>query len=306
MNTLMKQSALTLSLLGAFACGGTTEGPTPDPNQDEQGEVRSELTRQTPNVTAADAQELVEGNTAFALDLYRESVTEPGNVMSSPYSVSIALAMLYAGARGNTEAEMASALHYTLPQDRLHTAFNGLDLELESRATPANPDAEPFQLSIANAIWGQTGYAFESDYLDTLALNYGAGLRPLDFGSDPEASRQTINKWVEGETAQRIKDLLPEGSITAAVVLVLTNAIYFKASWAHPFEESITAPGDFQVDASTTVQADMMSQSNDYGYAKVGDVEVVELDYDGNEMSMVLLLPEAGELGSVKIGRAHV
>ena len=103
MNTLIKQSALTVALLGAFACG--TEEATP-----EQGEVRSELTRQTPNVPAADAEELVEGNTAFALDLYRESVSEPGNVMSSPYSVSIALAMLYAGAKGNTEAEMASAL----------------------------------------------------------------------------------------------------------------------------------------------------------------------------------------------------
>ena len=129
-----------------------------------------------------------------------------------------------------------------------------------------------------------------------------AGYRSLSlFGADPEAARKTINKWVEGATAQRIKDLLPKESITSDVMLVLTNAIYFKASWFVPFNESATAPGDFQVDASTTVQADMMNQSSkNYGYAKVGDVEVVELDYDGNEMSMVLLLPEAGELGALE------
>jgi serpin B len=299
---MMKKTALTLSMFGALACGGGGEepGPDPDPNEQQGDVVRSELARQTPDVPAANAEELVEGNTAFALDMYAKSAADGGNVMTSPYSVSIALAMLYAGARNETEAQMADALHYTLPQDDLHEAFNGLDLELESRETPASPDAKPFQMSIANAIWGQRGYPFEADYLDTLALNYGAGLRPLDFQADPEAARQTINKWVEGETAQRIKDLLPEGSITASVVLVLTNAIYFKASWASPFEESATAPGGFDIDTMRTVQVDMMTQQNDYGYAEVGDVEVVELDYDGREMSMVLLIPELGGMAALE------
>ncbi|HEU4612799.1 MAG TPA: serpin family protein, partial [Kofleriaceae bacterium] len=178
-------------------------------------EVRSDVARDMqPVVDPADYATLVSGNTQFAADLYGQVHDKPGNLFMSPHSISIALAMTYAGASTNTAAQMASALHFTLPDAQLHAAFNKLDLELASRADNATGDTIPFRLKTANAIFGQEGKQFESPFLDTLARNYGAGLRVLDFASDPEGSRETINQWVEDRTNDKIKDLLPKGSVS--------------------------------------------------------------------------------------------
>jgi serpin B len=249
----------------------------------------------SPDVAEADLAELVTGNSAFALDLYQTIREGDGNLFYSPYSISLALAMTYAGAHGETEEQMADTLHYTLPQDRLHPAFNALDLELVSRGEGAEgKDGEGFRLNIVNSIWGQTGYKFLSEFLDTLAENYGAGLRLLDFVKAPEESRGVINDWVSEETEGKIEDLLPQGSISPATVLVLTNAIYFNAAWSHPFEEELTHDGPFNLLDGSQVTVPMMEQIEFFGYAEGEGYQAVELPYDGEELSMVILLPEAG------------
>ncbi|MDY6952836.1 MAG: serpin family protein, partial [Thermodesulfobacteriota bacterium] len=155
--------------------------------------VQSQKARtMAPETTEEDGNELAEGNTAFAFDMYHAMGQQDDNLIFSPYSISLALAMTYAGARGETEQQMAETLYFTLGQDRLHPAFNALDLDLADRGEGAlGADGEGFRLNIANAIWGQTGYSFLEAFLDTLAENYGAGLRLLDFASDPEACRLT-------------------------------------------------------------------------------------------------------------------
>ena len=250
----------------------------------------------SPDVSQANLAELVSGNSRFAFDLYQAIRGEDGNLFYSPYSISVALAMTYAGARGETELQMADTLHFVLSQGRLHPSFNGLDLELTQRGEGAEgKDEEGFRLNIVNAIWGQDGYEFLAEFLDALAENYGAGLRLLDFVNAPEESRVTINDWVSDETESRIEDLIPQGLIDPATRLVLTNAIYFNAAWQHPFMENLTADGSFYLLDGSKVTVPMMTQSESFGYAAGEGYQAVELPYDGQELSMVILLPEAGE-----------
>jgi len=203
--------------------------------------------------------------------------------------------MTYAGARGETEQQMADTLHFVLAQNHLHPAFNGLDLELASRGEGAEgKDGEGFRLNIVNAIWGQEDVRFLSEFLDVLAENYGAGLRILDFASALEESRVTINNWVSDQTEGRIEDLIPQGAISPATVLVLTNAIYFNAAWAEPFEERSTEDGTFHLLDGSEVTVPMMRQAKSFGYAEGDGYQAVELPYDGWELSMVILLPEVG------------
>jgi len=248
-----------------------------------------------PDVAPSDLADLVNGNSAFAFDLYQALAEEDGNLFCSPYSISLALAMTYAGARGETEHQMADALHFILSQDHLHPAFNALDLELARRGESAKgKDSEGFRLNIVNAIWGQEGYKFLSEFLDALAENYGAGLRPLDFVNAPEESRVAINDWVSEQTEGRIEDLIPKGIIDALTRLVLTNAIYFNAAWSDPFEPELTGHGTFHLLDGSEVTAPMMQQTESFGYAEGEGYQAVELPYDGHELSMVILLPEAG------------
>jgi serpin B len=259
--------------------------------------VISEEPRDTaPEVSAADLDTLVEGNSAFAFNLYQQLKDEEGNLFYSPYSISLALAMTYAGARGETETQMADALDFFLAQDRLHPAFNALALELDSRGQGAQgKDGEGFRLNIVNAIWGQKDYQFLANFLDVLAVNYGAGLRVLDFIGAPEESRVTINDWVADQTEGRIEDLIPPGLINSLTRLVLTNAIYFNAAWAYPFDEDITRDGDFYLLDGSQVKVPMMSQQEHLGYAEGDGYVAVELPYDGEELSMVILLPDSGQ-----------
>jgi serpin B len=261
----------------------------------EAGVVASDLPRDTsPSVSDDDVMALADGNRAFALDLYRALLEEEdGNLFYSPYSISAALAMTYAGARNVTEKEMAEVLHFTLPQDRLHPAFNALDLLLTRRGTSGDED-DDFQLNIANALWGQKGYEFLSEFLDVLAENYGAGLRVLDFGRDPEKARQIINDWVYEKTEEKIKDLLPEGIIDAATRLVLTNAIYFNAKWRLPFEESQTSDGVFHLLDGSQATVPFMTQTASFRYAGGDGYQVVELPYVGDELAMDIFLPSQG------------
>jgi len=250
----------------------------------------------SPVVNPSDMTELVDGNSEFAFDLYQALKKEDGNIFYSPYSISLALAMTYGGARGETAKQMADTLHYLLPQSDLHSAFNGLDIELQKRGEGAkSKDGEGFRLNVVNAIWGQKDYKFLSAYLDLLAENYGAGLRILDFKSAPEQSRMTVNKWVSDQTEDRIKDLIPEGSINPLTRLVLTNAIYFNAAWKLPFKPEATTNGPFHLINGDDVTVPMMKQTEYFGYAKSGNYLAVELPYDGGELSMVILMNESGK-----------
>ena len=291
---------LSTSLLG---CGKlpeispTAPPPTETPSASTTEEVRSEKTRVTvPLATDTELSDLVRGNNDFAFGLYQKlRGEESGNLFYSPYSISLALAMTYAGARGETERQMSNALHFILSQDKLHPAFNALDLQLASRGEGSSgTEGKGFRLNIANAIWGQQGYDFLQGFLDKLAENYGAGMKIANFTEAPENSRVAINDWIAQQTEEKIKDLIPSGAIDNLTRLVLTNAIYFNAAWLHPFDERATAEGDFHLLAGNSVKVPMMRQTESFGYARNAGYQAVELLYDGSEISMVILLPDKG------------
>jgi serpin B len=246
-------------------------------------------------VSDADLAELVRGNSAFAFDLYQVLREGDGNLFYSPHSISLALAMTYAGARGETEAQMANALQFLLAQERLHPAFDALGGELASREeAPARQGGEGFRLHVVNTLWGQEGFEFLSQFLDLLADSYGAGLRRLDFASDPEEARLTINDWVSDQTEDRIEDLIAPGVIDALTRLVLTNAIYFNAAWANPFRPEATQDGPFYLLDGSEVTAPMMSKTASFAYTGGEGYQAIELRYVGGQLSMLILLPEAG------------
>jgi len=281
-STLVAAAALT-------ACGSSVPEPP-------GVEVRSDLDRDTaPEVTPADLSAQVTGNTAFALDVYHQLAAGDDNLFFSPHSIEVALAMTWAGARGQTEADMAQALHFVLPQDRLHPVFDHLDLELARRGEGAEgADGGGFRLRALNAIWGQTGYQFLDQFLDVLARNYGAGLRLLDFIADADGAGQAINAWVEAVTEGRIEDLIPPGALDATTRLVLVNAIYFNAAWAEPFDVADTHDGPFHTAAGATVDVPMMHQAYEGGFHLGDGYTALELLYDGGELSMMVLVPDPG------------
>jgi serpin B len=226
----------------------------------------------------------VAGSNAFATDLYARLRSRPGNLFFSPESISTAFAMAWAGARGQTAAEMAHVFHYTLPPDRLHPAMGAL-------LAAMNAPHDGFELHVADALWAQHDESFLQSYLKLVQSAYGAGLRQVDFKSSPEGVRATINQWVEKETRDRIKDLLPPGSVTPITRLVLTNAIYFKGAWVDPFDKRATRTDPFHVSSSQSVQAPFMHRNAAYRYYDGGTFQALELPYKGNELSMVVLLP---------------
>lgn len=250
--------------------------------------LESDKPRQAPaSFEAMHVPELVAGNTSFALDLYHALMDTEKNLLFSPYSLSVALAMTYAGARGETERQMAEVLH--LPaQDQIHAAFNALD-----QALAAKGERQDVALHFANALWPQKGAPFLNSFLDLLAENYGAGLRPLDFAR-PEAARQQINQWASDQTEERIQDLLPMGALNGPTALVLTNAVYFQAAWLNAFPQEATYKGGFKPLDGQQVGVPMMSQFATLFYTQRPGVQAVELPYAGNELSMVLLVPDAG------------
>jgi serpin B len=267
-------------------------GALPEP-QSETASAKPRVV--APAASQVDLDALSENNTRFALDLFRALRDAKGNLFFSPYSISAALAVTYAGARGETADEMASTLHFTLPQEHLHPAFNELDLQLAERGEGAlGKDEQGFRLRIVNAIWGQTGYAFLDQFLDTLAENYGAGLRLLDFSRTPEQARVTINDWISEQTEAQIPELIPQGLIDELTRLVLTNAIYFNAAWQAPFPEELTDEATFHLLDGTEQSVPLMHQAESLGYMRGDQFVVVELPYDGMELAMLVLLPDAG------------
>ena len=263
--------------------------------------LRSGKDRSAPTAEAADLGQLVRGNNAFAFDLYRALSDGEYNLFFSPFSISQALVMTSAGARGETLRQMEATLHYRLPQSELHPAFNALDLTLASRGkeprgapNDGTDGGQYFRLNIANAIWGQDGYHFLPEFLDVLAEHYGAGMMAMDFVGAPDESRVRINDWVAEETEGKVKDLLPPGMIDPTTRLVLTNAIYFNASWLWQFNPMDTEVRPFHLAEGGTVKVPMMTETNGYGYARGDGYQVVDVPYSWGELSMTILLPDEG------------
>ena len=235
--------------------------------------------------TTSDMRDVVAGNTGFAVDLYGKLRTGEGNVFFSPYSISTALAMTYGGARGETAKQMAQTLRFSLPADDLHPAFAAMDAGLNSIQMHG-----PIQLSIANSLWPQSGFAFRPDYLALCQKYYDTSIHSVDFTGHPEAARKKINDWVEAKTNHKIVELLKPGMVNDAR-LVLVDAIYFNGNWAYPFETNLTEDEPFHVSQASTITALTMRQTHEFGYAEFPDLQVLELPYASDELSMVVLLP---------------
>lgn len=268
-----------------------------------------------PSSTLEDIQSLVFTNSDFAFDLYHGIIQqESGNVIFSPYSISLTLAILYAGADGETQSSIADVLRYQLSPDKLHSAFGALDMTLQPplEATPIpsptpidtrlNFDpAQDLELVIANALWGQEGLLFEESYLELLASNYGISLQTLDF-SDVKSAYQTINEWIIEATNGRIINMPLENAISSATQLFLTNAIYFRGEWTFPFRGADTYQDTFHTLDNKEVLISMMV--NDFVELKCGkseDFHAVELTYgETRNASMLIILPDDGKFQQVE------
>ena len=259
-----------------------------------------------PDAASSDIEQLVTGNTAFAFDLYKAVRALEGNIVYSPYSISLAFAMAYGGAKGDTAAQMAETLQYTLPGEQFHPAFNALDLDLAGRpAETADVEKkERFQLNIANSLWGQDGWPFLPEYLDLLALNYGAGMRLVDFKKDPEGARLQINDWIADQTRSRIKDIIPPGVLDTMTRMVLANAIYFKATWEYEFEANYTADRQFSLLNGDIVSVPTMQigHPKNLSYAAGDGWQAVTLPYKGGLTEMVILVPDNGNFEAFESG----
>ncbi len=235
-------------------------------------------------------QTIIEGNNKFALGLYRVLQGRQGNLFLSPYSISTALAMTYAGACGTTQEQMAKTLQFptpTLNNEQFHNAFGAIIGQLNEAGEKGG-----YELVVANALWGQKDYKFLQEFLTLVKENYEGDLKQVDFATQAEAVRKTINDWVESKTREKIKELIKPGVLDSMTRLVLTNAIYFKGKWASQFKPERTQDAQFTVLGGEKVNVPMMNQTSGFGYMETDTVQVLAMPYVNNELSMVILLPK--------------
>ena len=255
----------------------------------------------TPNVddsgaTVDGVNSVINANNQFALELYSKYKSDEGNIFFSPYSISTALAMTYEGAKGKTADEMQSVFHFPKDASVRQPAFASIYNTL-------NEGSSDYTLKTANALWAQKDYQFLQDYFNTVEKYYGGKATNLDFVGETEQSRQTINTWVEEQTNNKIKDLIPQGILDSSTRLVLTNAIYFKGDWVWQFDKSKTMEADFKVSPTKTVKAQMMSMNPEkatFNYAETDDLQILEMPYKGEELSMLVLLPKEDILDNLE------
>lgn len=291
------------SALGTWACTGSGSAGT-------QTRVTSTVQRDTaPSVPSTNETALVSGNTDFAFSLYHGLSTlgggsTTGNLFYSPYSVSLALAMTYAGANGATATQMATALGFALPEATLNPAFDKLDLAIEAKPTGAmGADGAPFALTLADSLWGDEHVTFAPPFVNAIAEYFGAPLWTVDFQHEPNQAATAINIWVASETANNIPQLIGANEITDQTELVIVNAVYFNAAWSTQFDPSMTQTGTFTRADGSTVQAPMMSSGQvATSYAKGTNYQAVDLPYAGSTTSMVVVLPDEGAYSAVEAG----
>jgi serpin B len=283
--------------LGVAACGGESRSVP------GVAIAKSTLSRNSPPATALPAAVLA--NNAFAFDLYGKLAAAAGtdNLVLSPLSAWLALGMTYAGARGQTAAEMASVLHFGEVAGSPFDAQNALSLALAGRAAAAlaqdkantsttAPSPTDYQLQVVNSVWGEKTYNWASSFLDVLAASYGTGVYREDFINNPFAARETINEWVSTQTSDKIRDLLPADAIKPLTRIVLVNAIHLKLPWERPFSPSETAPGAFIRGDGTAVTASFMHGSFEADYVETTSARAVWLPLAGGDLSVMLILPK--------------
>lgn len=248
--------------------------------------------------------DLVDDTTAFALDLYHQVRAGTGdNIIVSPLSVALAIAMTYAGARRDTADQIASALRFTLPEPLLHETFASLTSDLVDRGNQELDDQQgrgEGGLRIANALWGEQDYPFDPAFIDRLAAHYDAGLQRADFRNNPDSARDDINAWVEEQTQDRINDLVPDGAITAITRLVLANAIWFYGAWQHTFEERNTRDEPFHLRDGDSIDVPFMVQTESFAYAALDTMQAVQLPYTSPGFAMTILLPDDGQFDAAE------
>ncbi len=253
--------------------------------------LESNLTRNlAPEVSTNELLTLADNNNQFAFTLFDKLYDdEAGNIFFSPYSISKALAVVYAGANGDTKTEMASVLNFEIEhEEQLHNSFNGLDLHL-------NQNDENYTFEVANAMWPQKDFPVLDSYLNTIKVNYGANVKTLDYVKQTETSRVAINNWVEEKTHERIKDIIPKGEIDDATLFVLTNAVYFKGQWLSEFYENDTKDATFTAEDGSTHEIAFMNQRElYYQYLKEDNYQAINLPYQKNRSSMLIILPDEG------------
>jgi serpin B len=246
--------------------------------------------------TQTGIQQVVNANNEFAFDFYSEiNKKVEDNIFYSPYSISAALAMTYEGAKGKTADEMKTVFHFP-DNDILRPNFASIYNNI-------NKKGKEYKLSTGNALWAQQDYQFLPGYLETVEKYYGGKAANLDFIGEGEKSRQTINSFIEQQTNNKIKDLIPQGVLNAYTRLVLTNAIYFKGTWVKQFDKSDTRDQDFTTISGQTVKAPMMQLTGDdaeFNYAETDDIQILEMPYDGEDLSMLILLPKENNLETVE------
>jgi serpin B len=301
----MKLRVAFAALVGLHGCSVTNTGNPGHGGGDAPDGielVRSDLERERkPSVDEMARMRFAADNQAFAFDLYQQVRGGAENLFFSPYSISVALAMTYAGAQGETEREMATALHFGLAEPSLHQSFNATDLALagrEKELVNRESSGDGFRLSLTNAMFARTGREFAAPFLDTLAQHYGSGMYRVDFAGNPDGSRAAINGWVLEKTEQRIDELLPVGSINTDTAFVLVNAIYFKASWLDEFDPSRTEPQVFHAPSGDVTVPMMHGFAEQYmrgeGYA------ALELPYVSPATRVLFLLPDEGKLDELE------
>jgi len=235
----------------------------------------------------SDLSAVVKGDNAFAFDLYAKLKTNPGNIFFSPYSISSALAMTYAGAKGETAKQMARVLHFSLGPNKLHPALAQLTKDLNARGGSGK-----YELVVANRLWGAKGKTFLPDFLNLVKKYYGAGFEVVDFAASPEKARGIINKWASDQTRGKIQGPVPPGGISPEMKLVLANAIYFKGKWLDPFKKNFTIEGmPFFISPANQVKVPMMYQKEGFSWGETSGLQFLEIPYVGEELSMLILLP---------------
>ncbi len=282
---------LALILAGLAACGTAPQNTTSVSGEHVAGDAG------IPRPDMPDgADNMMGGNNRFAFDLYRRLATDPahagGNLFFSPYSISSALAITYEGACGTTADEIGAVLHLPTNDTLQREGFAAIDAVL-------NQGSGNYTLCTANALWAEETYSFLPDYIDAAARWYGANVTNLDFIESPEGSRETINRWVEEQTEDKIRDLLPPGSIDPLTRLVITNAIYFKGTWVEQFDPTETTEEEFRVAPNETVTVPMMHGDAVYPYTETDTLQVLEMPYahgNGTKLAMLVLLPKEDNL----------
>jgi serpin B len=304
-----------LLALALAACSGksNTGGASTAPSIAQSGVLRQPAS----SVSQAAIAGAVAANNAFAVDLFgRVRATAPaGNLLTSPISASLALTMTYAGAAGATATQMATALHFGAAAGSIFDGQNAISQVLAQRASDAltadaqnatqggqaAPSADDYQLQVVNSVWGQKSYPWEAPFLDTLARSYGAGIYLEDFGAAPDPARLAINAWVSAQTADKIENLLPSGSIDSDTRMVLVNAIHLKLPWATPFAAAATMPAAFTTASGATVSVPFMNQTASFGYMDDGQAQIVSLPLGDGGLRVVIALPE-GDLATYESG----